>query len=64
MTDTNRPLWEVMDDSYGTHLTQEESYGAMMRAIAEEISKRVELWHADDVIKWLHKQAHLAEAGE
>jgi hypothetical protein len=63
MTDTNRPLWEVMDDSYGTHLTQEESYGAMIRAIVREIHARPH-FSRGELLVWLRDEADRAEAGE
>jgi hypothetical protein len=66
MSNTNRPLWQVMHDSYiGSPGTRQEGYAAELRAIAEDADQ-----HFDDyapaykVISWLRAEAGRAEAGE
>jgi hypothetical protein len=68
----NRPLWEVMQVAFQDGFEKSRDvgdpdghgYAAELRAIAQEIQRRVELWHSDDVVRWLHSEADHAEAGE
>jgi len=70
MTDTKRPLWEVMQNAYdrqliaavGVDALDRLCYAAEIRAIAEEASRRYEGNDpAISIIAWLETEADRAE---